>query len=345
MASRIPIQNIYYLLVYAWDHLAEGELVNVAGIGSTELVDLYAAVLLNGLRHLLRRGLDQTYLSVESEIAGIRGRVQMAATTRRMLPQHGRAYCEYDELSVDSLPNRILLTTLRRLIKAPTLDTSLRDQLRQLDRSLGGISDIRLTKQAFRTVQLHGNNRFYKFLLSLCELILDSSISTEEYGRYTFRDFIRDPDRMAELFERFVFNFYRRECPDADVKREEIYWAARSTDDPELAFLPKMRTDISVRRPGATLVIDTKFYQDTFQRYKDSEKIHSDNLYQMFSYLKNIESRGGQDADAEGMLLYPVTAKRIRLRYEISGHSIRICTIDLAQHWKSIRQELLELVE
>jgi 5-methylcytosine-specific restriction enzyme subunit McrC len=55
--------------------------------------------------------------------------------------------------------------------------------------------------------------------------------------------------------------------------------------------------------------------------------------------------RGGQDADAEGMLLYPVIAKRIRLRYEISGHSIRICTIDLAQHWKSIRQELLELVE
>jgi 5-methylcytosine-specific restriction enzyme subunit McrC len=345
MASIIPIQNIYYLLVYAWDQLAEGALVDVTGIDSTELVDLYAAVLLNGLRHLLRRGLDRNYLPVESEIAGIRGRVQMGVTARRMLPQHGRTYCEYDELSVDTLPNRILLTTMRRLIKAPTLDTSLRDQLRQLDRSLGDISEIRLTKQAFRTVQLHGNNRFYKFLLSLCELILDSSISTEEYGRYTFRDFIRDPDRMAILFERFVFNFYRRECPDADVKREQVSWAARSADDPDLSFLPKMNTDISIRRPDKTLVIDTKFYQDTFQRYKEAEKVYSSNLYQMFSYLKNIEARGGQDADAEGILLYPVTAKRIRLRYEISGHSIRICTIDLAQHWKSIRQELLELVE
>ena len=269
----------------------------------------------------------------------------MGVTARRMLPQHGRTYCEYDELSVDTLPNRILLTTMRRLIKAPTLDTSLRDQLRQLDRSLGDISEIRLTKQAFRTVQLHANNRFYKFLLSLCELILDSSISTEEYGRYTFKDFIRDPDRMATLFERFVFTFYRRECPDTEVKREQVSWAARSADDPDLSFLPKMNTDISIRRPDKTLVIDTKFYQDTFQRYKEAEKVYSSNLYQMFSYLKNIESRGGQDADAEGMLLYPVTAKRIRLRYEISGHSIRICTIDLAQHWKSIRQELLELVE
>ena len=212
MASRIPIQNIYYLLVYAWDHLAEGELVNVTGIDSTELVDLYAAVLLSGLRHLLRRGLDRSYLPVEAEIAGIRGRVQMAVTVNRMLPQHGRAYCQYDELTVDTLPNRILLATLRRLIKAPTLDIHLRNQLRQLDRSLRDISEIRLTKQAFRTVQLHGNNRFYKFLLSLCELILDSSISTEEHGRYTFRDFLRDPDRMAKLFERFAFNFFRREC-------------------------------------------------------------------------------------------------------------------------------------
>ena len=105
-----------------------------------------------------------------------------------------------------------------------------------------------------------------------------------------------------------------------------------------------MNTDISVRQRGKTLVIDTKFYQDTFQRHWESEKIHSGHLYQMFSYLKSLESRGGQDVVAEGMLLYPVTEKQVRLRYEIGGHAIRICTVDLAQNWKSIRQELLDLV-
>jgi 5-methylcytosine-specific restriction enzyme subunit McrC len=344
MTPRIPIQNIYYLLIYGWDRLAEGELVDVSGIDSTELVDLYAAVLLNGIRHLLRRGLDQAYLPVEAEIAGIRGRVQIAATARRMLAQHGRAYCEYDELSVDTLPNRILRATLRRLIMARSLDKGLRDQLRELDRSLGGITPIHLERSAFRTVQLHSNNGFYRFLLSLCELILDSSISTEEHGSFKFKDFVRDPSRMAQLFERFAFNFYRRECLDADVKRERIYWAAGSADDPDLTLLPTMQTDISLRRPGRTLVIDAKYYQETLQRHFGSETVHSANLYQMFSYLKNLEPRGGQDAEAEGMLLYPVVERRLRLSYEIAGHKVRICTVDLAQDWKAIRRDLLELV-
>lgn len=344
MASRIPIQNIYYLLVYAWDRLAEGELVDVAGIDGTELVDLYAAVLLSGLRHLVRRGLDQTYLPVEAEIAGIRGRVQIAATARRMLAQHGRAQCLFDELSVDTLPNRILLSTAKLLLAAPNLSQSLREQLRAIARSLSSISDFHINKQAFSRVQLHRNNGFYRFLLSVCELIFDTSLSAEETGHYRFRDFIRDPARMAQLFERFAFNFFRIECPHSEVKRERILWVASSRDDPDLLFLPAMRTDITIRQPGRTLVIDAKFYEETLQRHFGSESIHSGHLYQIFSYLKNMESTGGQDAAAEGMLLYPTVERQLRLRYDVMGHTIRVCTLNLAQNWRDVRGELLSLV-
>ncbi len=344
MTQTIPIQNIYYLLIYSWDRLAEGDLVDISGIDSTELVDLYAAVLLNGLRHLLRRGLDQSYLSVANEIPGIRGRVNIAVTARRMLAQHGRAYCEYDELSVDTLPNRLLVATAGRLASAHGLESGLRDQLRAMVRTLGGISRIQLSKQAFRLVQLHSNNGFYRFLLSVCELVFDTSIATEQHGSYRFRDFVRDPVRMAQLFEKFTFNFYRRECSEWWVKRDRIHWTAQSADDPDLLFLPTMQTDISIRKPNGTLVIDAKYYQETMQRHFGSETVHSSNLYQMFSYLKNLEVRGGLDAMAEGMLLYPVVDRRVRLQYTVSGHRIQICTVDLGQGWKAIREELLGLV-
>ena len=55
----IPIQNIYYLLCYAWDKLAERDIVDVQPIDQTTLTDLFAQVLINGTHHLVKRGFDR----------------------------------------------------------------------------------------------------------------------------------------------------------------------------------------------------------------------------------------------------------------------------------------------
>ncbi len=209
------------------------------------------------------------------------------------------------------------------------------------------ITAIPLSKHAFRKVQLHGNNRAYKFLLRICELVLDMSLVDEEAGEYKFRDFIRNDRQMAHLFENFLFNFYKTHRSDLSIKKERIYWKATSASDPELRFLPTMETDISVRnvKTGKTLIIDAKFYRETFQKYYDRETIHSGNLYQLYAYLKNLEARGGMDGHASGMLLYPVVERSVRQTYQLPGHSIQICTVNLAANWKEIHQELMGLLQ
>jgi 5-methylcytosine-specific restriction enzyme subunit McrC len=346
MASPIPIKNIYYLLAYAWNRLPESEIVDVSTVDSHELADLFAAVLVNGIHHLLRRGLDQSYLAKQEELAGIRGRINIGVTARRMLAPHGRAYCEFDELQVDTLPNQILRASVNQLIGVPSLDKKLRMKLRGLNRELGGISEVPLSRSMFRSVQLHSNNRFYRFLLSICELILTMSLVDKGRGDFRFRDFVRDDKSMARLFESFVFNFYRLERPDLDIRKERIYWRASSANDPELRFLPTMETDISVRdKPHTqTLIIDTKFYKETFQRFYDTEKLHSSNLYQLLTYLNNLNYREGADSEAQGMLLYPVVEKSARLSYQLTGREIRICTVNLAADWREIRSELHSLL-
>ena len=166
----------------------------------------------------------------------------------------------------------------------------------------------------------------------------------EKTGSYKFRDFLRDERKMAKLFEDFVFNFYRIESSEFAVKKERIYWAASSETDPNLQLLPTMETDISLRDEKRTIIIDTKYYKNTLQTYYDSESIHSGNLYQLFAYLKNLEPRGGNDAQAEGILLYPTVSRSLKEKYDMHGHRVRICTVDLAQDWKAIRSELLALV-
>jgi len=344
MAGQIPIRNIYYLLCYAWNRLAEGGLIDVSGVDTTELADLFATVLIGGTNHLIRRGLDQGYENFEGELSSIRGRINVGITARRGLNIHGKAYCDYDDLSTNTLPNRILKSTLRYLSGVPSLDSTLRKKLLVLHRSLGNIDDVPLGKFLFRKVQLQSNNRFYRFLLNICELVQASWLVDERTGQYKFRDFIRDDHRMAKLFEDFILNFFKIERRDLEVRKERIYWAATSEGDPNLEYLPTMETDISIRDDRRTLIIDAKYYKDTLQRYYDSETIHSANLYQLFAYLKNLEPRGGIDAQAEGMLVYPVVNRELRLQYKMHGHTIRICTIDLGRDWRDIRSELLGFV-
>ena len=94
-------------------------------------------------------------------------------------------------------------------------------------------------------------------------------------------------------------------------------------------YLLEMRTDVTVRQTGRTVVIDAKYYEETLQRYYDRRSIHSANLDQLVSYLKNLEHRGGPDATAEGMLVYPVTSQPLDVTYRIQGHKLRVYTLDL----------------
>ncbi len=149
------------------------------------------------MNHTLRRGLDRGYEEHEGELTSLRGRVDVALSARRMLASHGKAYCYYEEFTVNTLPNRILKSTLKYLANVPSLDSKLRPRLLKLYRELPDIDDVQLNKFVFRRVQLNSNNRFYRFLLNICELVQSAWLVDEKTGSYKFKDFIRDDRAMA----------------------------------------------------------------------------------------------------------------------------------------------------
>ncbi|MFC4160445.1 5-methylcytosine restriction system specificity protein McrC [Chitinimonas lacunae] len=342
-APAIPVRNLYYLLCYAWDCLEPGELIDVSRLPYTELVDLLALALCEGVRHMARRGLDQGYQAHEAVLAGVRGRVDLLASARRFLPQHGQALCRFDELTVNTLPNQIIKTTLNRLSQEGTLDPHLRRQVERLQRDLPGIATMALSRQSFQRVQLAAHNRFYRFLLHICEALHGAWLIDSETGQYRFRDFRRDDRQMAKLFERFLFHFLRIELLDWQVKRQGILWKAESDSDPHLSLLPAMQTDISLRRGGQLAIIDAKFYRQTLSRHFDTPKIHHDNLYQLMSYLHNAPRQDGDRLT--GMLIYPRVDQSLRQRYLIQGYPVAVATVDLDQPWQAIKQELLEMMQ
>ena len=345
---QIPIQNIYYLLCYAWNKLDESEVVQIDASANTSLLNLFAKVIINGTTHILKRGLDRDYVTHEDDLQSIKGKLLFAPSLKRNLLSHAKASCQYDELSYDILHNRILKMTMRRLLKADDLDTTLKNGLVTLYRRLPPMDEIVLTNRDFYKVKLHRNNFFYDFLLAVCEIIYDGLLLDENTGKYKFKDFLRDEGKMNLLFEEFVRNFFKMEQSDYKVSREHISWALEKAG-PHDQYLPQMETDISLTAKDGSkkIVIDTKYYVSGFKataKMGSGDKLISHNLYQLYSYLKNLEAKGGVNQYCEGILLYAAVDETADLAFSMPGHRISIKTLNLDQDWKNIDADLRKVV-
>lgn len=344
MTTSIPVQNLYYLFCYAWNRFNEGQACEVGTTESPDLTNLFAKVLINGTHHLLRRGLDRGYIVYEEDTACLRGRIVFGDTLKRNLLRQAKAHCAFDELSHDVVHNQVLKTTLAGLAQIEQIDPDLRDELRRLCWVLEGIHTTRISKRTFRQIQLHRNNAFYDFVIRVCELVFDSMLPEGNTGRFRFADILNDELKMGLVFQDFVRNFFRLEQSDFSVKSDRIRWDADADDTQQLELLPSMLTDVTLRSPERTIVIETKYYRKTMQEHHGRTTIRSENLYQLFSYLKNFEALEGPDEQAEGILLYPSVGRSLDVRYTIQGHPVRVCTIDLNQHWRKIHDDLLTLI-
>ena len=74
------------------------------------------------------------------------------------------------------------------------------------------------------------------------------------------------------------------------------------------------------------------------------DKYHSTNMYQMFSYLKNAETKGEVYKNSTGILLYPQVDKSLDNIYKLEDHKLKICTVNLNDDWQNIHNRLLEIV-
>ena len=88
-----------------------------------------------------------------------------------------------------------------------------------------------------------------------------------------------------------------------------------------------------------TLIIDAKYYAHTTQVQYEVHTLHSNNLYQIFTYVKNKATKGGE---VSGMLLYAKTDEEIypNNEYLMSGNKITVRTLDLNCDFEQIAAQL-----
>ena len=134
---------------------------------------------------------------------------------------------------------------------------------------------------------------------------------------------------MHRLYEKFILNYYKKEHPSINSSASQISW---QLDDGEDYMLPRMQSDIILEYFEKVLIIDAKYYFHTTQSYYNTNTIHSGNLYQIFTYVKNKQLEN-DDFMVSGMLLYAGNDEEILPdnTYKMSSNTISVGTLDLNQ--------------
>jgi 5-methylcytosine-specific restriction enzyme subunit McrC len=353
VSTAIPIQNLYYLLSYAWeDKLDPSTLESIDDSSCPDLENFFAHIISQRLQPLLRRGLDRAYVTHEELTSQPRGRLDFSASAKRQTWLQGRMHCSYDDLSRDVPHNRIIKSTLLLLYRKVKLTKALKKILHEQLAYFEEVKTVRVTPRSFQRIQLHRNNRAYQFILHICELVHGSLLPEHDAnGKRKFRRIEENEKVMPYLFENFVLAFAKRHQPLAKSHRPTFKWLAEYHSENSENLMPSMMTDLAMewKDSGRKLILDCKYYKEAFSKrtYNDDrevEKFKTNNLYQVFSYLMNKREDAGW-GNVEGMLLYPTTTDDFHHDITlVSRHRFQACSINLNQDWKNIEADLTHIL-
>lgn len=353
----IPIKNLYYMLSYAFQNLKENGYKKFAEEEFENAADLLAAILIKGVSIQLKQGLARDYIVETEPLTKLRGKIEIAESIRTNSMQKMQFVCSYDEYSSNTKMNRILKATMSLLLGAD-INYERKKELKKLLIYFNGFDTISLNRIDWH-FRFNKNNQSYRFLMSICNLVVDGLLQTQEDGSRRLMDFL-DEQGMCRLYEKFILEYYHKHYPHISPASVSLKWPVENGYD---ELLPKMRTDVTLKNDNKVLIIDAKYYERSTQVFYDKHTVHSANLYQIFTYVKSKEFEMRTEAheahevsgmqkmpyEVSGMLLYAKTDDTHqpdpKEPYLMSGNKIMVRTLDLNCDFDQVKKQLDDIIK
>ena len=328
------------MLSYAFQILKQSNYDEVASEQFDKVQDLFAAILSKGVAQQLKQGLYREYITKHETLSIMRGKLDMQETIRNRIQRKQKLACEFDELSENNLFNQILKTTLHYLVRDDGVASDRKAALKKLLVFFDRIDLLDPSGISWSRLHYQRNNRNYELLMNICYFVLDGMLQTTDKGEYKMMAF--SDEHMARLYERFILEYYRQHHTYLNaVKAAQVKWdLVGDNSDSMIRFLPIMQTDIFLRMKEKVLILDAKYYGRTLQHQYDKYTLHSGNIYQIFTYVKNQDK--GNTGNVAGILLYAKTDEAITpdCMFNMGGNLIGAKTLDLNADFKAIAAQL-----
>ena len=352
--SKVPVRNVWFLFLYAYDLAKFDGRFDAEIEESPDIKSLIARLLCHVVELRLRRNLSFGHRLQSENLTRVRGRIDVLKTKSDNLLQRGEIACRFEELTIDTPRNRLIRVALTTLSK--TLDkghySELVDQTRNLAGMLerAGVSSQMPSRVELTKDQIARHESEDKLMISLARMVFELFLPTEFEGNRNLFMAQRNDVDFPKIFEKAIGNFYKTELAQDSVwevrQGKWIYWNVEKHSKEFESYLPSMQTDIILKnvQQRRRIIIDTKFRDIFGSPHFDQKRFRSENIYQMYAYLRSQESKDDEiDQNTEGMLLYPTIGVNIDEAAEINGHFLRFATIDLSRPTTEIVKKLRTL--
>lgn len=341
----IFIKNIYYMLSYAFQVLKQSNYEQIAAEEFDMAQDLFAEILAKGVSRQLKQGSYKEYIPKCETLSVMRGKMDMRETIINKMQHKQKLTCEFDELSENNLYNQILKTTMRCLVKDKYVTPERKSSLNKALLFFDGVSLLEPSEIVWSKLNFRRGNQNYEMLMNICYFVLDGMLQTTENGEYKMSAF--SDEHMARLYEKFILEYYKvHRSYLTEVKAAQIKWdLTDENDESMIRFLPVMQTDIFLRKKDKILIIDAKYYGKTLQQQFDKYTLHSENIYQIYTYVKNQNK--DNTGNVSGLLLYAKTEELITpdCALNIGGNRIGAKTLDMNADFRVIAAQLDGIAE
>lgn len=331
------------MLSYAFQVLNEQGYKNLATEQFANTADLCSAILIKGVSIQLKRGLNKEYVLETEQLSTVRGKIEVTDSIKGLTMLKQKLVCTHDEFTIDFYMNQILKSTMLLLIKAD-IAPERKKEIKKLLVYFNEVSEIDLQHINWN-LQYSRNNQSYKMLIAICHLVVKGLLQSQSDGTMKIMDFL-DEQRMSHLYEKFILEYYRKEYKGKiSANAVQIPW---QLDDENDALLPIMQTDITLSKGNKVLILDAKYYSHMMQTNYDKQTLHSANVYQIFTYVKNKEAQlASMDHEVAGMLLYAKTDEEVVPcnDYKMSGNHIGVRAIDLSVDFSEIANQLNRIAD
>ena len=323
-------QKVFLDMLRDWRGLkwAQFNKTSIKAVRRFNMLEVFVHVFLTNLVLLTQRGLARHYQRVEDNLPCLRGRILFPQHIRENLVNRARFYVGYDEFTADRPANRLIHSTIHKLIgfARQASNQQLLHQLRI------GFADVQVSTRLERDWQRHRVDRsmqHYDVVMQWVRLFLFND------GLATFADkhvnqALLFP--MEEVFENFVTACFRRHLQEFSVQEQ----GPREYLVLEEVFA--MRPDISLERGDERFILDVKWKRINEDDNDPKHGISQADMYQLFAYGKKYGCR-------HVALVYPKTNRfREPLRYKFDEELALSCfPFDVTKPEKSVREIIDDL--
>lgn len=253
---------------------------------------------------ILNKNIRNDYVDEEANLNFVRGKLLVRQNIKYNSINKGKFYCEYSEFTVNTPQNRIIKTTLLKLLKS----TNNYLNLTKLNKLISMFDSVDITKDITKDLENCKinirNNRLYsqyQNILMWSEIFLTGNSFTNFKGE-TINTAVLFP--MERIFEDYIAGLFKKYCEDYIIKSQDR--SCFLIEDHRDEKLVQLRADMVLEKEThRKIIIDTKWKLIDENKLKGNYKISLPDLYQLYAYGKKYAYNSHGKKNPNLILLYP----------------------------------------